>query len=200
MGFDTQGGRYTTPAPDEHTLGELFGDLAGEVRATCMKEGGYCPPMPPSARSQPASRATTNTRPGCGKGLWHCSTTCSSSKTRAARAISTPHRPHSTHAYRRLDGERRATFDRLYTDFFYHRHNRFWQESALRKLPVLLSATEMLTCGEDLGMIPDSVPETMHELQILSLEIQRMPKTPGNSSPTRRTTPISRSAPLRRTT
>lgn len=108
--------------------------------------------------------------------------------------------PHSTHAYRRLDGERRATFDRLYTDFFYHRHNRFWQESALRKLPVLLSATEMLTCGEDLGMIPDSVPETMHELQILSLEIQRMPKTPGNSSPTRRTTPISRSAPLRRTT
>ena len=36
----------------------------------------------------------------------------------------------------------------------------------------------MLTCGEDLGMIPDSVPETMHELQILSLEIQRMPKTP----------------------
>ncbi|MFR5363822.1 MAG: 4-alpha-glucanotransferase [Alistipes finegoldii] len=90
-----------------------------------------------------------------------------------------PHRPHSTHAYRRLDGERRAAFDRLYTDFFYHRHNRFWQESALRKLPVLLSATEMLTCGEDLGMIPDSVPETMHELQILSLEIQRMPKTPG---------------------
>lgn len=136
--------------------------------------------MPPSARSQPASRATTNTRPGCGKGLWHCSTTCSSSKTRAARAISTPASPpHSTHAYRRLDGERRAAFDRLYTDFFYHRHNRFWQESALRKLPVLLSATEMLTCGEDLGMIPDSVPETMHELQILSLEIQRMPKTPG---------------------
>ena len=37
----------------------------------------------------------------------------------------------------------------------------------------------MLTCGEDLGMIPDSVPETMRALQILSLEIQRMPKTPG---------------------
>ena len=36
MGFDTQDGRYTTPAPDEHMLGELFGDLAGEVRATCM--------------------------------------------------------------------------------------------------------------------------------------------------------------------
>ena len=35
----------------------------------------------------------------------------------------------------------------------------------------------MLACGEDLGMIPDCVPETMRMLQILSLEIQRMPKT-----------------------
>ena len=37
MGFDTQDGRYTTPVPDEHMLGELFGDLAGEVRATCIE-------------------------------------------------------------------------------------------------------------------------------------------------------------------
>lgn len=180
MGFDTQGGRYTTPAPDEHTLGELFGDLAGEVRATCMKEGrllpAYATQRKVAARFPGDDEHQTRLREGLmallddvlfiedprRKGYFH---------PRIA--------PHSTHAYRRLDGERRATFDRLYTDFFYHRHNRFWQESALRKLPVLLSATEMLTCGEDLGMIPDSVPETMHELQILSLEIQRMPKTPG---------------------
>lgn len=180
MGFDTQGGRYTTPAPDEHTLGELFGDLAGEVRATYMKEGrllpAYATQRKVAARFPGDDEHQTRLREGLmallddvlfiedprRKGYFH---------PRIA--------PHSTHAYRRLDGERRATFDRLYTDFFYHRHNRFWQESALRKLPVLLSATEMLTCGEDLGMIPDSVPETMHELQILSLEIQRMPKTPG---------------------
>ena len=180
MGFDTQDGRYTTPAPDEHMLGELFGDLAGEVRATCMKEGrllpAYATQRKVAARFPGDDEHQTRLREGLmallddvlfiedprRKGYFH---------PRIA--------PHSTHAYRRLDGERRATFDRLYTDFFYHRHNRFWQESALRKLPVLLSATEMLTCGEDLGMIPDSVPETMHELQILSLEIQRMPKTPG---------------------
>ena len=36
----------------------------------------------------------------------------------------------------------------------------------------------MLCCAEDLGMIPDCVPEVMHELRILSLEIQRMPKNP----------------------
>ena len=34
----------------------------------------------------------------------------------------------------------------------------------------------MLVCGEDLGMIPHCVPEVMERLQILSLEIQRMPK------------------------
>lgn len=109
--------------------------------------------------------------------------------------------PHSTQAYRRLDGARRAAFDRLYTDFFYHRHNRFWQESALRQAPGAPLGDRGLTCGEDLGMIPDSVPETMHELQILSLEIQRMPQDAGGTL--RRpgcTTPISRSAPLRRTT
>ena len=68
---------------------------------------------------------------------------------------------------------------RLHDDFFYRRHDRFWQESALRKLPVLLTATDMLACGEDLGMIPDCVPATMWMLQILSLEIQRMPKRAG---------------------
>ena len=36
----------------------------------------------------------------------------------------------------------------------------------------------MLVCGEDLGMIPDCVPSVMAGEQILSLEIQRMPKDP----------------------
>lgn len=34
----------------------------------------------------------------------------------------------------------------------------------------------MLVCGEDLGMVPDCVPDVMRQLGILSLEIQRMPK------------------------
>ena len=46
----------------------------------------------------------------------------------------------------------------------------------MRKLPSLLTATGMLACGEDLGMIPDCVPDVMREYSILSLEIQRMPK------------------------
>ena len=42
----------------------------------------------------------------------------------------------------------------------------------------MVASTEMLVCGEDLGMIPASVPEVMNKLQILSLEIERMPKSP----------------------
>ncbi len=49
----------------------------------------------------------------------------------------------------------------------------------MKKLPVLIASTSMLVCGEDLGMIPECVPSVMNELQILSLEIERMPKVYG---------------------
>ena len=67
---------------------------------------------------------------------------------------------------------------RIYNEYFYRRHTQFWRDSAMRKLPTLIGATKMLCCGEDLGMVPACVPDVMHELQILSLEIQRMPKDP----------------------
>ena len=38
----------------------------------------------------------------------------------------------------------------------------------------------MLCCAEDLGMIPGCVPAVMQQLEILSLEIQRMPKDPNS--------------------
>ncbi len=84
-----------------------------------------------------------------------------------------------THQYRCLSDYERWCFDRLYNDFFYHRHNDFWYGKAMWKLPPLIDSTSMLCCAEDLGMIPDCVPAVMHNLQILSLEIQRMPKDPS---------------------
>lgn len=83
-----------------------------------------------------------------------------------------------TYQFRNLTDYERWCFNRLYNDFFYHRMNDFWYGKAMWKLPPLLDSTGMLTCAEDLGMIPDCVPEVMHRLQILSLEIQRMPKDP----------------------
>ena len=83
-----------------------------------------------------------------------------------------------TYVYRSLSDYEKWTFDRLYNDFFYRRHNDFWYGKAMWKLPPLIDATDMLVCAEDLGMIPDCVPAVMSALEILSLEIQRMPKDP----------------------
>ncbi len=87
----------------------------------------------------------------------------------------------NTRAYAQLPDWLKNSYNDLYNDFFYYRHNAFWKESAYRKLPALLRTTGMLCCGEDLGMIPASVPETMADLDILSLEIQRMPKDPKDT-------------------
>jgi 4-alpha-glucanotransferase len=65
----------------------------------------------------------------------------------------------------------------MYDDFFFNRHNYFWRDQAMKKLPPLISSTKMMVCGEDLGMVPDCVPSAMYELSILSLEIERMPKS-----------------------
>ena len=84
-----------------------------------------------------------------------------------------------TYSYRDLPQDQKDAFDRLHEHFFYKRHDSLWRASAMRRLPVLISATDMLPCAEDLGMIPDCVPGTLRDLHILTLEIFRMPKTPG---------------------
>lgn len=81
--------------------------------------------------------------------------------------------------YHALGDADKAAFNKLYDQYYYHRHNEFWRDQAMKKLPQLTSSTSMLVCGEDLGMVPDSVPWVMNDLQILSLEIQRMPKNPA---------------------
>ena len=85
---------------------------------------------------------------------------------------------YNTDCYSWLSDDQKEAYNRLYNDFFYRRHNDFWKWEALKKLPPLTEATGMLVCGEDLGMIPDCVPSVMSGEQILSLEIQRMPKDP----------------------
>lgn len=81
--------------------------------------------------------------------------------------------------YKHLDTSAQDKLYRLYENFFYHRHTQFWKNEAMRKLPSLIEATNMLVCGEDLGMVPQSVASVMNDLQILSLEIERMPKHLG---------------------
>ncbi|MCQ2250459.1 MAG: 4-alpha-glucanotransferase [Bacteroidales bacterium] len=81
-----------------------------------------------------------------------------------------------TNSYKALDDYTKQVVADLYNDYFYHRNEELWKQQAEIKLPGLTNATNMMVCGEDLGMIPACVPEVMRKLNILSLEIQRMPK------------------------
>ncbi|MDR2775026.1 MAG: 4-alpha-glucanotransferase [Tannerella sp.] len=96
---------------------------------------------------------------------------------------------YKSYAYRELSDENRLVFDRIYHDFYFLRHNHFWKETALNRLTPLINSTDMLVCGEDLGMIPASVHEVMNRLQIFTLEIERMPKAPHNEFTDLRTLP-----------
>jgi len=85
----------------------------------------------------------------------------------------------STSSFRYLEWHTQQQLKDLYVDYFYNRQDSFWEKEAMRKLPALKRATNMLVCGEDLGMVPKSVPDVMRHLGILSLEVQRMPKDPA---------------------
>ena len=84
-----------------------------------------------------------------------------------------------TISFRHLEQVTQNQLRELYVNYFYRRQDNFWKKEALKKLPALKRSTNMLVCGEDLGMVPHCVPEIMQQLGILSLEIQRMPKDPG---------------------
>ena len=86
---------------------------------------------------------------------------------------------YKTDMFLRLSPEQQSAYMHLHEEFFYRRHNEFWCENAMRRLPALMQSSRMLTCGDDLGMIPACVPEVMAQERILSLEIERMPKQMG---------------------
>ena len=81
-----------------------------------------------------------------------------------------------TASYQHLDDYTKKQLYYLSINYFYERQNEFWRAEALQKLPALKQETDMLICGEDLGLVPASVPRVMQDLGLLSLEVQRMPK------------------------
>ena len=99
-----------------------------------------------------------------------------------------------TRVFGTLGESDKQAFNRLHDDFYYNRHNQFWADEAMKKIPIVtqsrdaetpsltlypLNGEGMLPCAEDLGMVPASVKGVLQRLGILSLEIQRMPKEYG---------------------
>lgn len=86
-----------------------------------------------------------------------------------------------TRSYLELEPDLKWRIEELYNDYFYQRQEAFWQKQGYEKLPAMRHASDMLLCGEDLGMVPGCVPGVLNETGILTLEIQRMPKVPGTA-------------------
>lgn len=84
----------------------------------------------------------------------------------------------TTYSFKALEESTQTKLNQLYINYFFRRQDDFWMKEALQKLPALKRVTNMLVCGEDLGLVPSCVPEVMRQLGLLSLEIQRMPKDP----------------------
>ncbi|MDQ0478044.1 4-alpha-glucanotransferase [Chryseobacterium sp. MDT2-18] len=80
-----------------------------------------------------------------------------------------------TESYHYLNEAEKRKISDLYVDYFFKRQDGLWYEKAMEKLPVILNATDMLICGEDLGLVPESVPVVMDRLGITALKVQRMP-------------------------
>ena len=81
-----------------------------------------------------------------------------------------------TYAYKHLSDSDRQAYDRLSRDFFYNRHDAWWTQGAVKKLSILTGSTRMLACAEDLGMVPSGMRDVLSRLNILSLEVESMPK------------------------
>jgi 4-alpha-glucanotransferase len=178
--------RYTQPYIREHFLGEMFGQDAAFVRKEFLKESA---PQVYRLREFVDNQLKIRNLFADGgkffkykqleKGLMRLLSNVLLIGEPVAGG-GTGYNPRitvkTTRSFKELSEQEQRIFNRLYDDYFYQRHDDFWRQQALWKLPALLSATNMLICGEDLGMIPKSVPQVMRDLCIMSLEIQRMPK------------------------
>lgn len=177
LGFDMPSGRYSQPYIDDFLIDGVFGEYAAEVKKKYVRDGRLRNRYASQRKVAEAFPGKDEKSVALRSGLMHIIDNVLFVEDTKKKGFWHPRiAAQYTYSYSLLDEYRRRAFNRLYDDFFYRRHNAFWKDSAMRKLPSLLTATGMLACGEDLGMIPDCVPEVMREYSILSLEIQRMPK------------------------
>jgi 4-alpha-glucanotransferase len=82
----------------------------------------------------------------------------------------------NTSSFKHFNESTQYKLNELYLDYFFKRQDAAWEKEAMKKLPMLKRSTNMLICGEDLGLVPSCVPHVMYQLGMLSLEVQRMPK------------------------
>jgi 4-alpha-glucanotransferase len=81
-----------------------------------------------------------------------------------------------TDSYKNLPDDIKYRLENLYHQYFFINQNTLWEAEGIKKLNALKGTTDMLLCAEDLGMVPDFMENVLKQLNILSLQVQRMPK------------------------
>jgi 4-alpha-glucanotransferase len=192
MGLWFDEGRLCRPYIREHFLSDRFGDLTGYVKQNFLHEySPGCWEIKPEYNTQAsvekhlsvgpdAGAATRNRNERIAQGLNSLISEVIFLEAPGTdgQAFFPRNAVHFTRSYQELDENSRRVIDHVYHDYFYRRNESFWHDKAMAKLPVIKMSTNMLLCGEDLGMVPACVPVVMKDLGILTLEVQRMPKDP----------------------
>jgi 4-alpha-glucanotransferase len=83
---------------------------------------------------------------------------------------------HQISSYKLLSAHEKSLLDKLYHKYFFALQNDLWKHEGEIKLQMMTESTDMLLCAEDLGMVPDFTDEVLKNLDILSLQVQQMPK------------------------
>jgi 4-alpha-glucanotransferase len=180
--------RYCKPFINDEILWQVFGDLAETVKTSFVTANGFdgydlLPDFTTQRQVESyfAGQESTPENDRLREGLCDLISNVLLFEEEGAQGEAFHFRigMEQTYSFRYLDAHTQSRLRELYVDYFYRRQDAFWQKEALHKLPQLKAATNMLICGEDLGMVPHCVPDVMKQLGILSLEIQRMPKNPA---------------------
>ncbi|HTD92968.1 MAG TPA: 4-alpha-glucanotransferase [Chitinophagaceae bacterium] len=183
--FDEQ--RYCRPFINEEVLQEIFGDQAGKVREEFVVPNNFSgfdllPAFDTQRKVEAHFSALGDTieHTRLKLGLFDLVSNVIFFKQEDSQGQEFHFRisMESTLSFKYLIPHVQEKLKALYVNYFYRRQDDFWKKEAMQKLPQLKESTNMLICGEDLGMVPHCVPEVMEQLGILSLEIQRMPKDP----------------------
>ena len=183
IAFDCE--RFTRPFINEAVLGEIFGDRAGSVKREFLNpalRGTYS--LKPEFATQRdverhfAALAEDQRNARLKEGLFDLISNVLLIEAPGGAGGEFHFRlgMEQTASFRQLDQETQGRLRDLYVDYFFRRQDDCWRREALGKLPAFKRVTNMLICGEDLGMVPACVPKVMRQLGLLSLEVQRMPK------------------------
>lgn len=87
--------------------------------------------------------------------------------------------PSQMEGYHRLSDEQKEQITALRNDYYYLRNEQLWRSNAIKRLSAIIRKSNLLLCAEDLGVLPKSIGEVLEMLELLSLEVIRMPKLMG---------------------